>query len=75
MALDALLPRYHDAGVCILHTDSERSGIADAYTELMHVLKLDYDGLKILGTALTYANGSPLNEMSSIACVSKANSI
>jgi CRISPR-associated protein (TIGR02584 family) len=64
MALDALLPRYHYAEVRILHTDAERSGIADAYAQLMHVLKADYDGLKILGTALTYVNGSPLIDIS-----------
>lgn len=64
MALDALLPRYHYVEARILHTDAEHSDIADAYTELMNVLKSDYDGLKILGTALTYANGQALIDIS-----------
>lgn len=64
MALDALLPRYHYDEVVILHTDAKHSEIADAYTELMHVLKADYGGLKILGTALAYANGSPVIDIS-----------
>lgn len=64
MALDILLPRYHYDEIIILHTDSERSGIADAYTELMGVLKADYDGLTIHSIVLTYADGSPLIDIS-----------
>jgi CRISPR-associated Csx14 family protein len=64
MALDALLPRYNIDEVVILHTDAERSGIADAYTALMRVLKRDYSGLKVRGAVLCYVDGQPLTDIS-----------
>jgi len=64
MALDALLPRYYYDEVVILHTDAERSGIADAYAELMRVLKTDYSELSPRGETLCYADGQPLTDIS-----------
>jgi len=64
MALDALLPRYHYDEIVILHTDAERSGIAEAYAALMRVLKTDYSGLKSRGETLSYAGGQPLTDIS-----------
>ncbi len=60
MALDALLPRYNFDEVVILHTDAQRSGIAEAYAELMHVFKRDYGRLRVRGAILCYADGQPL---------------
>lgn len=64
MALDALLPRYRYDEAIILHTDAERSGIANAYTELMRVLRTDYTGLVIRSEALVDAAGQSLLDIS-----------
>lgn len=64
MALDALLPRYDYNEAVILHTDAECSGIAEAYAELMQVLKRDYSRLRVRGAILGYADGQPLIDIS-----------
>ncbi len=64
MALDVLLPRYHYDEIVILHTDAERSDIAEAYLELMPVLKADYGELKVGNKLLCYADGQSLIDIS-----------
>lgn len=64
MGLDVLLSRYHFADVVILHTDTERSGIAKSYGQLWHALQTDYPGLNVRGVPLCYANGLPLLDIS-----------
>ena len=64
MSLDALLPRYHYDEVVILHTDPQRSDIADAYAKLMQVLKTDYSELKVSSKTMCYADGQPLIDIS-----------
>lgn len=64
MALDVLLPRYSYDEVIILHTDPDKSGIATALKQLMHVLKTDYPNLSVCYKTLTHPDGQPLIDIS-----------
>jgi DNA-binding CsgD family transcriptional regulator len=63
MALDVLLSRYAYTEIVILHTDAERSGIAESYAGLMRVMRSEYGSLRVRGQALCDAHGLPLTDI------------
>lgn len=66
MALDVLLPRYRYQCVGILHTEPQHSGIADAFQQLMRILKRDYAHITVLSYELQHENGAPLLDITDL---------
>ncbi len=63
MALDVLIPRYRYTNIRILHTDTQHSDIAVAYTALMHELTTAYPSVVIGSEVFYFPDGSPLTDI------------
>lgn len=64
VAFDRLHEQYRYAALAILHTEPTVSGIADALADLKAVLMCDYADIPVSFHELTYADGTPLLDIS-----------
>lgn len=60
IALDLLRDRYPFTEAVIIHTDPQRPPIADAYSDVLSVLRQDYDRLHVRAHEIRRSNGSPM---------------
>lgn len=60
VALDALLPQYGYEQIVILHTDPAFSGVAQAFRDLMPLLRTDYPECDVRSHEIRATDGSPL---------------
>lgn len=70
IAFDRLAERYDYDRFGLLHTEPQASGIAAAFATLQHVLAADYPGLAVENRELTFADGSPILDLTDAHSVS-----
>jgi len=60
VAFDRLTEQYRYEGLAVLHTEPNKSGIAQTLTDLRAVCKRDYPTLQRYFHEITYPNAAPL---------------